>query len=302
MPVDVTIVIVHWNVPELLRACLHSISVAAACTTLSVETIVVDTVSPDRSYRDVTESFPGVTVMELDENRGYAAGCNAGIERSSGKAVFLLNADVELLDGVLDALWQGLHVAPHVGLAAPMLLNADGSIQSAGYRFPGIANVIFDLFPFPSRLYESPINGRMPVGDGEQPVKVDYALGAALMARRDAIADVGLMDESYGMYSEEVDWARRFAENCWTTLLIPRARVVHYGGGSTSQRPEEMRAALWRSRARYFERWASPREQRLIAAAARIGTRLDDVRASSQRRATNAQIREHFAALDARER
>ncbi|HUG16759.1 MAG TPA: glycosyltransferase [Thermomicrobiales bacterium] len=292
---DVTVVVVHWNVPELLRSCLRSIAGERARSSLAVETIVVDAASPVSAFREVVASFSHVSLIELSENRGFAAGCNAGIERGSGAALLLLNADVELAPGALDALWQGLWVSAHVGMVAPLLLNADGSLQSAGYRFPGVANVIFDLFSLPARLAESPLNGRVPVGDGEQPVKIDYPLGAAMMARRDAIEDVGPLDESYVMYSEEIDWARRFAERDWTTLLVPRARVTHHRGGSTSQRPAAMREALWLSRARYHERWATPRQRRLIAAAVRLGTRLDDRRASSERRTVNARIRDRFA-------
>jgi N-acetylglucosaminyl-diphospho-decaprenol L-rhamnosyltransferase len=295
--VDVTIVVVHWNVPELLGACLASIARERAGTSLTVETIVVDTASPDRSFLDIIDSFPDVISIERDENRGYADGCNAGISSAAGAAVLLLNADVELLPGSLGLLWQALHVSAHVGMVAPLLLNSDGSVQSSGYRFPGVANVIFDLFPLPARLAESPLNGRVPVGDGVQPVQVEYALGAALMVRRDAMIDIGLMDETYVMYSEEIDWARRFAARGWTILLVPRARVTHHGGSSTSQRPEEMREALWLSRSVYFGRWATPGQRRMLSAAVQLGTRLDDFGASPPRRVSNARIRERFASL-----
>jgi N-acetylglucosaminyl-diphospho-decaprenol L-rhamnosyltransferase len=300
---DVSIVVVHWNVPALLRECLASIERERERTALDIETIVVDMASPERTFRDVLKGFPGVRYLEMDQNRGYAAGCNGGIRQVSGEAVLLLNADVELLTGAIDKLWEALHVSTHIGMVAPLLLNADGSIQSAGYRFPGVMNVVCDLLPVPvpGRIVESPLNGRVPVGDGVQPIKVDYALGAAMMARRSAIDDVGLLDESYVMYSEEIDWAKRFAEGGWTALLVPLARIVHHGGGSTSQRPDAMHEALWGSRARYLERWGTARQRRWSAVAVKLGTHLSDRGATTERRASNARIRERFARLGSRD-
>lgn len=295
--VDVSVVIVHWNVPEMLGRCLASLVRERANCDLIVEIIVVDTASPDKRFRDVVDGYAHVLCIEMDTNKGYAAGCNAGIGAATGASILLLNADVEMDPGSIGMLRQALHVAVHVGLVAPLLLNADGSIQSAGYRFPGIMNVIADLVPLPGRLTESPLNGRVPVGDGAQPIKVDYALGAALMARRDAITDVGLMDEDYGMYCEEIDWAHQLARRGWTMLLVPSARVVHFGGQSTSQRPDAMREALWSSRARYYGKWGTTREKMIINWAVQLALRLDDRRAVKQRRASNARIRTRFAVL-----
>lgn len=294
MAADLSIVVVHWNVPELLRACLESILAESRGSDLRIETIVVDCASPDDGYREVLERFSDARLIELLENRGYAAGCNAGIGVATGAAILLLNPDTELLSGSLDVLWRTVHVAAHVGLVAPLLLNPDGSIQSAGYRFPGAMNVLLDLLPVHPRLVESPLNGRVPVGDGVQPIRIDYALGAAILLRRDALEAVGPLDESYGMYSEEIDWARRLADAGWTALLAPAARVVHHGGRSTAQQPDAMYEALWASRARYFERWGSERQRRVIGALVRAGTRLDDRRADPGRRAANTRIRERF--------
>jgi N-acetylglucosaminyl-diphospho-decaprenol L-rhamnosyltransferase len=300
MQTDISIVVVHWNVPELLGACLRSIEFERARSALTVQTVVVDTASPDRSYREIVGHNTAVELVELTENRGYAAGCNAGIRHSSGEAILLLNADTELLPGSLDGLWQGLHITAHIGMVGPLLLNADGSVQSSGYHFASIANVFFDLFPLHPRLIESPLNGRLAVSDGVQPLKADYILGAAMMLRRETIEQIGGLDESYGMYSEEVDLARRVAEAGWTTLVVPRARVIHHGGRSTSQRPLAMHEALWRSRAQYVRRWEPPRRQRAIGTVARLGLRLDDLRADPFRREVNARIREQLAVLGGR--
>ncbi len=292
---DLSIVVVHWNVPGLLDACLRSIAAERErATSLTCETLVVDCASPADGHRAVVAGHSDVALIEMSENRGYAAGCNAGIAASRGDAVLLLNPDVELEPESLVALVRGLETASHIGMTAPLLLNPDGSQQSAGYRFPGPSSLLFDLLPVPARLIESPLNGRAPTGDGVQPIRIDYPLGAAMCVRRAAADAAGPLDEGYGMYSEEIDWARRLAERGWTTLLIPTARVVHHGGQSTAQRPDAMREALWMSRARYGRRWWSARQRRIASLAVALGTRLDDRRAGGDRRAMNAGIRRAF--------
>lgn len=298
-PVDISIVVVNWNVATLLDLCLASITAETAGLELSVEVIVVDNHSDEQEFRTVVANYPEVRLLELEENRGYGAACNVGIGVSQGRAVLLLNPDTELLPGSLELLWETLNLSPHIGLVAPLLLNPDGSIQSSGYRFPGAANVFFDLLPAPQRLYGSALNGRMTPGNGTLPYAIDYALGAALLGRRSALLDVGMFNEHYFMYSEEVDLQRRLAENGWTRLLAPDARVLHHGGQSTGQQPAEMRRALWESRARYFEEWASSRELALIRGLVNAGTRLDDLR-HSHNRELNRRIRARFARTLAR--
>jgi hypothetical protein len=291
---ELSIVIVHWNVAHLLDSCLRSVVEEVARSGIAADVIVVDNASPDRGYRAVVDRFDGVELIELDVNNGYAVGCNAGIRASDGDSILLLNPDTELLPGSLRAMWDALMVAPHVALTAPLLLNVDGSIQSAGYRFPGVLNVLLDLFPLHPRLVESPLNGRAPVGDGVLPIRIDYPLGAVMMLRRSALARIGLLDERYGMYSEEIDLARRLADDGWTTLLAPKARVIHHGGRSTGQRPDAMHEALWQSRATYFERFGTVRQRAMIAAIVAAGLRRDDRSATGDRRAANTRIRQRF--------
>lgn len=296
MTPDLSIVVVHWNVPTLLDDCLCSIAAECSATPgIATETLVVDCASPNDEHRSVVHRHPGVRLIELTENRGYAAGCNAGISASSGRLVLLLNPDVVLERGALAHLSRAFDIAEHIGMSAPLLRNADGSLQSAGYTFPRPHQLLFDLLPIPDRLIESPLNGRVSIGDGTLPIRIDYPLGAAMCVRRQAIDEVGLLDEGYGMYSEEIDWARRFADHGWTTLLIPAARMIHLGGQSTGQRPTAMGEALWTSRARYGRRWWSGRDRRLARALVTAGTRFRDLGADETQREMNARIRRAFS-------
>lgn len=294
--IDVSIVVVNWNVAELLDACLRSIYAERKRAGLAVEVIVLDNASHQLDFREVVAAYPDTRLVELKENRGYGAANNVGIGLAQGRAVFVLNPDTELLPHSLQRLWDTLNLSTHVGLVAPLLLNSDYTIQSSGYRFPGAANVFFDLFPTPPRLYGSALNGRMSAGNGQLPMQIDYALGAALFARRSALLGVRLFDDAYFMYSEEIDLQRRLAEHGWTRLLAPDARVVHHGGRSTGQRIDAMHEALWMSRAAYFESWTSCREQRVIRAIVTAGTQLQDRRDPS-RRAANQRIRDRFGSV-----
>lgn len=293
--IDVSVVVVNWNVPALLDACLTSIEQELAGSQLDVEVMVVDNQSTIPGHVDVVAAHPEARLVELDENRGYGAACNVGIGLAQGRAILLLNPDTELLPGSLDRMWRTLRLSQHIGLVAPLLLNGDRTLQSAGYSFPGVVNVLFDLFPIPDRLYGSRLNGRRDTGDGRLPVAVDYALGAVLFARRSALLDVGMFDEEFFMYSEEVDLQRRLAAHGWTRLLDPSASVIHHGGQSTGQQPENMTTALWESRARYFRRWESSRKRAVMRFVVEFGTWLDDRRRPSRRR-SNATIRQAFRA------
>ena len=297
--VDVSIVVVNWNVTRLLEGCLESIREETTRSRLNVETIVVDSASDDRSYREVVAAQPDVHLVEMETNRGYGAACNAGVRKSQGSMVFLLNPDTLLHASALDRLWDAMNLAPHVGLVAPLLLNTDGTVQSMGYRFPGALSVLFEFIPVPARLYESNLNGRVPPGNGVLPLKIDYALGAALFVRKDAFDDAGGFDEQFFMYSEEVDIQRRLADGGWTRLLSPAAIVIHLGGQSTGQRPAEMRMALWDSRARYYDKWLPKIHKSRVRLAAFAGLAFDSLR-YPEHRETNQQIRRAFANKAAR--
>lgn len=289
--IDVSVVVVHWNVPSLLDGCLASIRAERDTSDLNIDVLVVDSCSDNLEHRTVVASHPGTGLVEMDANRGYGAACNLGILSTAGSAVLLLNPDTVILPGTIDKLWSTLNIAAHIGMVAPLLLNSDGSVQSAGYRFPGPSNLWFDLVPIHPRLYESRLNGRVPAGNGQLPLAIDYALGAAMLVRRESFDEVNGFDEEYVMYSEEVDFQRRLAEADWTRLLVPAARVTHIGGQSTRQRPTEMEEALWRSRVRYAARWCSSRDLKLLQIAGFAGTCVDSLRNPGNRQ-RNQMIRE----------
>jgi GT2 family glycosyltransferase len=162
-----------------------------------------------------------------------------------------------------------------VAAVGPKLRYGDSSHQHAAFAFPGLSQLILELFPAPGRLQGSWLNGRYPreLWEGQKAFPVQMLLGAALMVRGAAIEQVGLMDEGYFMYAEELDWCRSFHEAGWLIHALPTATVIHYGGQSTQQFRDRMFVALWRSRLRYYEKWESATYVRLVRVLLRLGMR-----------------------------
>lgn len=269
---DLAVLIVTWNNASVIDACLRSLAEELQASKLRGDVLIIDNASTDGTPDLVRNRYPWVRVMALPANEGFARANNRGIRATSAPALLLLNPDTVLLPGALSALWRALWAAPHIGLVGACLLNPDGSLQSAGYRFPGFIQNFFDFFPLHQRLIGSRFNGRFGPGDGLTPFAIDHPLGACMLVRREAVDQVGLLDERYFYYSEEIDWCRRMRAHGWTVLTAPAARVIHYGGWSSRQVSTASLLQLHRSRARYFRRWHGRRFVRVLWGLALLAT------------------------------
>ncbi len=251
---DLSVVVVNWNVRELLRRCLHS--VLHPSSEIALEVIVVDNGSTDGSVEMVRQEFPTVHLIANSDNRGFPAANNQGIAIARGRYILLLNPDTEVADDALARLLDFADANPDVGIVGPQLLYPDGRVQSSRRRFPTLTTALFEstwLQPYaPRHLLE-----RYYVSDQPDDVvqDVDWLCGAALMARSQAIAQVGLMDEGFFMYSEELDWCRRFREAGWRVVYLPTARVVHYEGKSSAQVLPARHIHFQTSKVRYFRKY-----------------------------------------------
>jgi len=281
------IVIVSYQVRDLLARCLDSVasrqspvggrpvsgvgrrSAVGGRSTLdarpmSVDIWVVDNASTDGSAEMVRRRFPDVRLIANDENRGFAAANNQALRRllqdDTPDYVLLLNPDTEVLGGALQLMVEYLELHAEVGAAGPALVYPDGQFQHSAFAFPGLAQLFLDLFPLHGRLTESRLNGRYPRRwyAAGVPFAIGHPLGAALMVRRPVIEQVGLLDEGFFMYGEEVDWCWRMRKAGWATHCVPRAQIVHHEGRSTAQFREAMFVALWRSRRRLYARHHGP--------------------------------------------
>ncbi len=265
---DLGIVVVNWNVKHLLAACLDSVylDLAQSAARLSAAVCVVDNGSSDGSVDLLRRQFPHTRVLEAD-NLGMGAGNNRGLralaESADPWAMLVLNPDTVVRPGALAALVEHLRSRPRAGVAGPRLLNADGSLQHSGFRFPGLQQLLLDLFPPPgrlARLVDSPLNGRYPARayHSGAPFPVDHTLGAAFAVRAEAIRQCGPFDETFHMYCEEIDWQWRLARAGWERWVVPAAEVVHLGGQSTGQQRAQAFVQLWSSRRRLYQRYHSP--------------------------------------------
>jgi GT2 family glycosyltransferase len=257
--VHLAVVIVSWNVRGLLVACLRSLFADLGKLDLEAEVWVVDNASSDGTPEIVEEAFPNVRLIANQENLGFAAGNNLALREisdleSPADYVWLLNPDTEVLPGATAALLSVLDSYPQVGMVGAKLLNPDGSLQQSAFQFPGLVQLIFELLPLPARLYETSLNGRYPrrLYARERPFAVDHPLGATMMVRANVVAQVGLMDEEYRMYCEEIDWCWRMRKAGWRALCVPAAQVIHHAGQSTAQVPVPSFVNLWVSRARLY--------------------------------------------------
>ena len=258
----VSALIVSYNTRELLLEAVGSVT-----NEPGVETIVVDNGSRDGSPEAVERRYRHVNVIRSTINLGFAAGVNRAAEAAQGSNLLVLNSDARLEPGALATLLALLDQQPRAAMVAPRLRYPDGRPQAAAFRFPGLAQIVFDLFPV-DRLTDSPLNGRV---NPRAPQRVDHPLGACLLIRRAAWRDVGPFDEAYFMYLEEIVWCRRAAARGWQIWHHPGAVAVHHGGSSTRQHAEAMAAQLWRSRLRYYARFHGPLYNRLVHLLIRAG-------------------------------
>lgn len=272
------VVIVSWQVRDLLRTCLRSLFTDLEQSSLEAQVWVVDNASTDGSPEMVEEAFPQVGLIASDENLGFVRANNRALREIQDatpqpKTIWLLNPDTEVLPGATAALLSALGTDPQVGMVGPKLCYPNGSLQHSAFHFPDLTQLAFDLFPFPARLYDTPLNGRYPrhLYDGEQPFLVDFMLGASIMVKLATITDVGRMDEGFFMYCEEIDWCWRMRKASWYIWCVPTACVIHHAGQSSGQVRIASFLNLWKSRARLYARHHGPLTYQMARLLIRVG-------------------------------
>jgi N-acetylglucosaminyl-diphospho-decaprenol L-rhamnosyltransferase len=276
---DLTVLIVNWNVRDLLRTCLSSVYADLANSKLDTEVWVVDNASQDGSPAMLRADFPQVHLIVSPSNLGFAGGNNLALHRIETavppRYVWLLNPDTEVQPGATRALVEFMESRPEVGVTGARLHYGDGSFQHSAFGFPGLLQILFDLFPLPGRLYESRLNGRYPRAwyERKTPFPVDHPLGASMMVRWKTTRQVGFFDAEFHMYCEEIDWCMRIKRGGWQIYCVPAAEIVHHEGQSTRQVREDSFANLWQSRRRLYDKHYSPAKRWLAARLVRAGMR-----------------------------
>ncbi len=260
---DLSIIIVNWNTVDYLKACLRSIEInAPAC---EYEVIMVDNASSDGSADMVRESFPGVKLIANETNEKYAVGNNIGIQESQGEHILLLNPDTKVKPGALDALLKFGREHPEAAAVGCRLILPDGTVQQSCRSFPDPAGVFFEYIGVSRAFPESEVFGRyrMTWFDYKHVAEVDQPMGSCLLLSRKALDDVGIFDQEFPIFFNEVDWCYRAKQEGWKVYFTPDAEVVHYGGAGTIQvkramRRESHRSLWWFYRKHYRKRMSKP--------------------------------------------
>lgn len=237
---DVSIVIVNWNTCGVLRDCLSSIY--RETEDLSFEVIVVDNASSDPSIEMVKSEFPRVTLITNSTNRGFAAANNQGVKISRGRYVLLLNSDTIVCDKAIERTVDYADQHREVAVVGCQVWQNQHTIQMTCRSFPSLLNVLLSSFGLLSTFKCNRFLGReeMPWWRRDSERQVDVVSGMFMLVRRDAIHDVGLMDEVYFLYFEETDWCYRFYRAGWRAVFWPGARIIHVDGGSKSTNQDEV--------------------------------------------------------------
>lgn len=262
---DLAIIIVTWNIRELIIDALRTIYEDLEQSNLDAQVIVVDSASSDDTVSAVAEHFPQTKIIASDENLGFAGANNLGMESlgfgnpsadNLPPAVYLLNPDTLTKQGATQTLFDTLMSDNKIGVVGAQLSYGDGSFQHSSFTFPGLRQLWVEFFPTPGRLIDHPFNGRYPQAlyTQNKPFEVDFMLGATMMLKREVIQATHMFDRRFFMYAEEVDWQWRIKEAGWKILCVPQAHVVHLSGQSTGKAKPRSILNLWESRLLLYQK------------------------------------------------
>jgi GT2 family glycosyltransferase len=243
--IDLAVVIVNYNVRELLRACLAAVFDSEG--ELAIRVCVVDNASSDGSTAMVARDFPEVALVANDVNVGYPAGNNQGLRRLGAteaeiarrpRYCLLLNPDTVVPADAFRTFVAYMDDHPGVGAVGPRLVLPDGRLDLACRRsFPTPEVSLWRMVGLSKLLPRSRRFGRYNLTylDPDQLAEVDSVVGAFMMVRRETIDEVGLMDERFWMYGEDLDWAKRMKDAGWQVVYNPAVTVVHVKRASSRQ-------------------------------------------------------------------
>lgn len=264
--VDLAIVMVTWNNARIISAALQSLMDDLEVSQLVYDLWLVDCASTDDTVDVIRSGFSNLTLIASQENLGFSRANNLALREIGfgGRetttdlppAVYLLNPDTVTHPSAVRTLLETLLSREDVGAVGARLTFDDGSFQHSAFQFPGLGQLWTEFFPTPGRFVEGAFNGRYAKSKykAREPFTVDFTLGATMMLKREVLLDVGLFDEDFFMYCEEVDWAWRIQRHGWRILCVPQAHVTHLGAQSTSQvRPWSL-INLWQSRLLLYDK------------------------------------------------
>jgi GT2 family glycosyltransferase len=249
-----SIIIVSWNVKDDLLCCLQSIKENPASE--SFEIIVVDNGSGDGTVDAIGENFPGVIVIANSENRGFSAANNQAIKIAKGQYLFLLNPDTIIHPQSLDNLIKVLDEKPTAGACGPSFIDTDGTPHSSVGYLPTFRSLLYGKTFFRSLgIFRSHYKKLAATKfNYDRQSEVEQLSGAALMVNRSVMNEIGLMDENFFLYYEDVDLCLRIRKAGWKIIYSPDSVITHIGGRSSMQVSAKKRIMLYSSLFTYLRK------------------------------------------------
>jgi GT2 family glycosyltransferase len=254
MNMKLSIVIVSWNVKDILCDCLDSI--VRSSTAFAYEIIIVDNASTDGTADHVRKKYPSICIIENSENQGFARASNQGALQAQGQYLFFLNPDTILFDDTLSRLVEFMESNPDIALCGPRIQNDDGTLQESVRNFPSWRGAFYRytilkyLGLFKSHFQRWHNRGF----DYNKQTDIDQLIGAAILIRKGIFEQIGGFDERYFVYYEEVDLCHRLKTGGYRMTYYPGVRMIHLGGKSTEQIPAKTRFMRLQSLLIYFRK------------------------------------------------
>jgi GT2 family glycosyltransferase len=251
---NLSIIIVSWNAKNYLKSCLESIEKQISYET--TEIIVVDNNSSDGSADLVRKYFRQVIIIENCKNLGFAKANNIGISACNGKYICLINSDVIVLASCFSKMLEFMNNNSGVGVSGPRTFNVDGTLQRSCFSYPSVWNIFCRALALDSLFPKSKLFGKrlMTFWDHDTVKSVEALNGCFLMVRKEAIDKVGLLDEDFFFYGEDLDWCKRFNDAGWEVVFFPEAMAIHYGGASSSNSPIRFYIEMHRADMQYWKK------------------------------------------------
>ena len=251
--IRLSIVIVTWNCDGFIAQCLRSLETVRSSST---ELLVVDNASTDTTTEIVRREFPWVRLIENKANVGFAKANNIAIEAATGQYLCLINPDVVVLPGCIQDMLSFMDGHDSVGVMAPAMVGSDGQVVRSCMRLPTVWNCLCDALALYRVFPHSALFGGQNMHDfsRDSVQDVDVLNGWFWLVRRAAIAQVGLLDERFFMYGEDVDWCTRFRRAGWRLVYYPLAKAIHYGGGSSTNDAIRFYIELQKANLQYWKK------------------------------------------------
>ena len=236
MCIDLCIIIVSWNVSALLDACLHSVY-SEGVGPYSFKVVVVDNASSDGSVVMIRTQYPQAQIIANNANMGFTKANNLALAGCKARYALLLNPDTKVAKDAIQGMLDYMEVHPEVGMVGPRLEYGDGRPQPSRRRFPTLWMALAESTPWEWHFPHNRLARAYRLEDHSEDVnqEVDWVTGACMLVRRGVWEQVGIFDEHFFMYSEELDWCRRIVAAGWHIVYLPTATVVHHEGASSVQ-------------------------------------------------------------------